>query len=399
MPMAAPPRPPATQSAPKETREKRSVPNQTTRHPRPAAVTTPATAVVATALERAGMQREVHANPVAHRPGHRERCRPDTGTRGGNVPEQHQDAVHGPADPRQQPIRQILPPARPRRCLGTGPIRQNVPGRRRHGGEENALCEPRTLQRSDVLAEHRSSCGPDQCAICGRFVAKSTYPTASDVGRTPAATTGEVWTSDTSFEVGRHAWQKRHRLRDRTSPHSTAGRALTSCGEPAARPGQNIAPFKPVPSCVSHPLPTAPLAVWGTGAVDEAWKTHSRGALFGVGHADRGGNRRDRTSPHSKPGPSCRCHFGRSVLQPTRKPTPLGSMGRRWRGYPLCPRRRSPANQVAVVKGWITPTTTSADHISPDLSRCRRDRTSPHSIGPGGSPKTLNTVDIYSIQA
>ena len=37
--------------------------------------------------------------------------------------------------------------------------------------------------------------------------------------------------------------------------------------------GSNIAPFKPGPSCVSHPSPTAPLAVWGIGTVDEAWKT------------------------------------------------------------------------------------------------------------------------------
>ena len=63
--------------------------------------------------------------------------------------------------------------------------------------------------------------------------------------------------------------------------------------------GSNIAPFNSEPSCVSYPSPTAPLAVWGTGAVDEAWKTHDRGRL------DRGrcGGRTAYREHHQKPTP------------------------------------------------------------------------------------------------
>ena len=40
----------------------------------------------------------------------------------------------------------------------------------------------------------------------------------------------------------------------------------------------------------------------GTGAVDEAWKTRNVRTLFEIGYADRGGYRRDRTSPQSSSG-------------------------------------------------------------------------------------------------
>ncbi|MCY4056561.1 MAG: hypothetical protein OXG44_01035, partial [Gammaproteobacteria bacterium] len=47
-----------------------------------------------------------------------------------------------------------------------------------------------------------------------------------------------------------------------------------------AQSRQNIAPFRSRRwrgwSCVSHPSTTAPRFFRGTGAVDEAWKTHDR---------------------------------------------------------------------------------------------------------------------------
>ena len=49
-----------------------------------------------------------------------------------------------------------------------------------------------------------------------------------------------------------------------------------TCGRSGALSGRNIALFDPVPSCVSHPSTTAPRLISGTGAVDEAWKTHDR---------------------------------------------------------------------------------------------------------------------------
>ena len=94
------------------------------------------------------------------------------------------------------------------------------------------------------------------------------------------------------------------------------------------------------------PSPTAPSAVWGTGAVDEAWKTHDR-CRFGRG---RFGSLTECQEHHQKLTPG------------DTKPTPSLIDGAALPGLStLCPRRRSPANQVAVVKGWITPTTTSAD--------------------------------------
>ena len=76
----------------------------------------------------------------------------------------------------------------------------------------------------------------------------------------------------------------------------------------------NIAPFKPGPSCVSHPPPTAPLAIWGTGAVDEAWKTHDR---------CRSGRGRCGSEPHVQRTPS-EAGPGRHENRP-----PSGSMARR----------------------------------------------------------------------
>ena len=67
-------------------------------------------------------------------------------------------------------------------------------------------------------------------------------------------------------------------------------------------------------------------------------------------------------------------------------PTPLVINGTALTGLStLCPRRRPSVNQVAVGKGWVTPTTTPADGRSDSRER-RPYRTSPHSIGPGGSP-------------
>ena len=108
------------------------------------------------------------------------------------------------------------------------------------------------------------------------------------------------------FEVW-HAGTGGSRRDPNIAPFSL-GRSLPRRGVPPARSGRNIAPFKPGPSCVSHPSPTAPSAVWGTGAVDEAWKTRQRRCIVRGWARGRSGNRRHRTSPHSKfPGERCRC--------------------------------------------------------------------------------------------
>ena len=93
----------------------------------------------------------------------------------------------------------------------------------------------------------------------------------------------------------------------------------------------------------------------GTGAVDEAWKTpcpctcSGRAASGTVGHPPNG------TSPQSNPSSDIRNRSPgdmetRSPLINGTAPTGLST---------LCPRRRSPDNQVAVVKGWVAPSTTS----------------------------------------
>ena len=197
------------------------------------------------------------------------------------------------------------------------------------------------------------------------------------------ATTRKVLTAGTSIKVGPRPSQKR-------------------CGPGGKPSGPNIAPFNSGSSCVSHPSPTAPLAVWGTGAVDEAWKTrrHCRlvrggdgirivGATvgsniapfnFGPSVADvrsTGGTVRTEHRPNQFRGPSCdsrrfdRCRGGgRTAYQEHhQKQTPgetktdhLVINGTALTGLStLCPRRRSPVNQVAVDKGWVTPSTTSAD--------------------------------------
>ena len=119
--------------------------------------------------------------------------------------------------------------------------------------------------------------------------------------------------------------------RDGTSPHSDRRPSCDlrctargwACGSRWPPSGSNIAPFKFGPSVADVPgtgsavwtehrpiqtgaeLRFPPFAhrafgCWGTGAVDEAWKTHRRCRLVGVGTAS--GLRwhpSDRTSPHS----------------------------------------------------------------------------------------------------
>ena len=71
-------------------------------------------------------------------------------------------------------------------------------------------------------------------------------------------------------------------------------------GRSGAPCGRNIAPINPEPSCVSHPSTTAPRLISGTGAVDEAWKTHER-RCPGSGRAASGSRRGPAggTSPYS----------------------------------------------------------------------------------------------------
>ena len=59
-------------------------------------------------------------------------------------------------------------------------------------------------------------------------------------------------------------------------PIQCADRESTEVQRTGARSGRNIAPFKSRQSCVSHPSTTAPLVLWRTGTVDEAWKTPRR---------------------------------------------------------------------------------------------------------------------------
>ena len=80
-------------------------------------------------------------------------------------------------------------------------------------------------------------------------------------------------------------------------PIQCAGRESTEVQRTGARCGRNIAPFKSRQSCVSHPSPTAPLVLWRTGTVDEAWKTRCRSRL-GPG---RCGSRTGRQATSSEP--------------------------------------------------------------------------------------------------
>jgi hypothetical protein len=54
----------------------------------------------------------------------------------------------------------------------------------------------------------------------------------------------------------------------------------------------------------------------------------------------------------------------------------------------LCPRRRCSINQVAVVKGWVTPSTTCCPIAVSELHERRLGRTSPLSFEPEWSAET-----------
>ena len=267
----------------------------------------------------------------------------------------------------------------------------------------------------------------------------------------------------------------------------------------------NIAPFKPGPGlegCAEDRLRSLdgtsphsnrgrvafstlrPPRLWlfgGPAPWTKRGKRTTCAALFGVGRADRGGSRRDRTSPHSSSGECCRgaedrqtvlaehrpiqaraahcrsaattggavwttspCSNRGRVAFPTLRPPRLrlyggpapwakrgkrttavalvgigsaaGPRARRHRQKPtpgdtrtdalsidgtaltglstLCPRRRSPVNQIAVVKAWVTPTTNSADARSGPSRRCGHPNIAPFIRG-GRADENRPKVDQY----
>ena len=177
---------------------------------------------------------------------------------------------------------------------------------------------------------------------------------------------------------------------DRTSPHSIRGRVACWGGPvrvwalriPAATVGTEHRLIQLWPSCVSHPSPTAPLAVWGTVAVDEAWKTHYRCRFGRVGSA--AGPRIENTIGSPTPGDTEADSF---VINGTAL-TGLSTH---------CPRRRSSTNRVAVGKGWVTPTTTSAGRRSDSRERRPYRNIAPFNRPRAARRKPGDTVDIYSI--
>ena len=132
--------------------------------------------------------------------------------------------------------------------------------------------------------------------------------------------------------------------REGTSPFRSRSSVCPMCGSQAPQAGHNIAPFNSGPVCVSHPSPTAPSAVLGPASWTRRGRRTAAVTLVGLRRQP------DRVSidiVRSRP----RRHENRPPLINGGALTGLST---------LCPRRRSPANQVAVVKGWITPSTTLA---------------------------------------
>ena len=116
--------------------------------------------------------------------------------------------------------------------------------------------------------------------------------------------------------------------------------------------GSNIALFNSgpaLPMCRGPPAATSPHSNESRVAFSTLRSPRLR--LFG----DR---RRGRSVENALP----LSFWSGSVRQPTRNRPPSLINGTALTGLStLCPRRRSPVNQVAVVKGWITPSTNLAD--------------------------------------
>ena len=125
-------------------------------------------------------------------------------------------------------------------------------------------------------------------------------------------------------------------------------------------------------------------AVRGTGAVDEAWKTHGR---CRSGQC-RCGSRTEYQEHHQELTPG------------DTKADPFVINGTALTGLStLCPRRRSSSNQLAVVKGWTTPSTTSADRRFRLFAMPPVPKHRPIQSAKEVRRKPPNTVDIYSIRA
>ena len=134
---------------------------------------------------------------------------------------------------------------------------------------------------------------------------------------------------------------------DGTSPHSKLGPSVVKVQSTGGTVRTEHRPIQNQGRVAFPTLRPLRLAVWGTGAVDEAWKTHDR-CRFGRGRGGPAGPRVDSHHQTTTPGDT--------------KVDPFVINGTALTGLStLCPRRRSSSNQVAVGKGWVTPSTTLAD--------------------------------------
>ena len=122
-------------------------------------------------------------------------------------------------------------------------------------------------------------------------------------------------------------------------------------------PEQNIAPFNPGPSCVSHTLAHRASVALGTGTVDEAWKTRDRCRFCPCrARPAATGSWRRNIAPFIRP------FATESQTSARRSNAPesdrrSGRRRRRWfRGAfsTGCPRVRSPDNQAPVGRRWET---------------------------------------------
>ena len=186
-------------------------------------------------------------------------------------------------------------------------------------------------------------------------------------GPVPWTKRGKRTTCAALFGVG-HADRGGSR-RNRTSPHSKFGRVLPRCGGPVARSGTE---HRPIQFLAELRFP--PFAHRAFGYLGDRRRGRSvenarpLSLLAGVGWAT---------------GPSVKRHYGKPTPGDM-KTDPLSINGTALTGLStLCPRRRSPVNQVAVVKGWITPTETSANGRPDDAGTEHR----PLSFASDGSPR------------
>ena len=158
----------------------------------------------------------------------------------------------------------------------------------------------------------------NRCACCNSTPAAVLFRPASQTARrwsgarrgqvnaTACGAHGQGVDSGTPLQADGVHGEKRCWLGHRTSPHSSRTERCPRRAGPVARSG-GTSPHS-IRRRVAFPTLRPPrLRLFG-GPVPwtKRGKRASRGALFEVGYADRGGNRRDRTSPHSSWVERCR---------------------------------------------------------------------------------------------